>query len=173
MNNIKPIETEYKGYRFRSRLEARWAVFFDSLGMKWQYEQEGFDIDGVWYLPDFYLVDSASFFEVKGVMTEKDTLKIMALIDTGHPVTIGFDDGKFISCDNWSEYYEIVDEGSSWLCQCNWCGNYWFMGSNGVYTCQCCGALDGDGHFAIEMYGDGHFDTAKLWDPARKARFEH
>lgn len=26
--NIKAIETEYKGYRFRSRLEARWAVFF-------------------------------------------------------------------------------------------------------------------------------------------------
>lgn len=25
------IETEYKGYRFRSRLEARWAVFFDTL----------------------------------------------------------------------------------------------------------------------------------------------
>lgn len=23
-NNIKPIETRYKGYRFRSRLEARW-----------------------------------------------------------------------------------------------------------------------------------------------------
>ena len=27
---IKPIETHYKGYRFRSRLEARWAVFFDA-----------------------------------------------------------------------------------------------------------------------------------------------
>lgn len=170
MHNLTPIETEYKGYRFRSRLEARWAVFFDSLGIKWLYEQEGFDIDGVWYLPDFYLVDSASFFEVKGVMAEKDTLKIMALIDTGHPVTIGFDNGKFISCDNWSENYEIVDERSSWLCQCNWCGNYWFMGSNGVYTCQCCGAHDGDHHFSIAMQGDGN---NKLWDPARKARFEH
>jgi hypothetical protein len=28
---IKAIETSYKGYRFRSRLEARWAVFFDAL----------------------------------------------------------------------------------------------------------------------------------------------
>ena len=24
----QPIETMYRGYRFRSRLEARWAVFF-------------------------------------------------------------------------------------------------------------------------------------------------
>ena len=27
---VKPIETTYNGYKFRSRLEARWAVFFDS-----------------------------------------------------------------------------------------------------------------------------------------------
>ena len=30
---IKAIETEYNGYKFRSRLEARWAVFFDALGV--------------------------------------------------------------------------------------------------------------------------------------------
>lgn len=53
--NAKPIETVYKGYRFRSRLEARWAVFFDTLGIEWRYEPEGFDLDGVWYLPDFWL----------------------------------------------------------------------------------------------------------------------
>lgn len=52
---IKPIETSYKGYRFRSRLEARWAVFFDACGVKWEYEPEGFSNDGVYYLPDFLL----------------------------------------------------------------------------------------------------------------------
>lgn len=30
MSEIKAIDTYYKGYRFRSRLEARWAVFFDA-----------------------------------------------------------------------------------------------------------------------------------------------
>lgn len=51
---IKAIETKYKGYQFRSRLEARWAVFFDSLGVKWEYEPEGFDLEnGIYYLPDF------------------------------------------------------------------------------------------------------------------------
>ena len=43
---MKPIETEYAGCRFRSRLEARWAVFFDALGVRWEHEPQGFDIDG-------------------------------------------------------------------------------------------------------------------------------
>lgn len=52
--DIKPIETIYKGYRFRSRLEARWAVFFDALGVEWEYEPEGFNLpSGRKYLPDF------------------------------------------------------------------------------------------------------------------------
>lgn len=52
----RAIETRYKGYRFRSRLEARWAVFFDALGLSWEYEPEGFELDGgVRYLPDFRL----------------------------------------------------------------------------------------------------------------------
>lgn len=32
-NDIKAIETEYDGHRFRSRLEARWAVFFNAVGL--------------------------------------------------------------------------------------------------------------------------------------------
>ena len=52
---IKAIETKYKGYRFRSRLEARWAVFFEALGIEWAYEYEGFDLPVGPYLPDFLL----------------------------------------------------------------------------------------------------------------------
>ena len=63
---IKPIETIYHGYRFRSRLEARWAVFFDSLGVKYEYEPEGFRLsDGSAYLPDFYLPRFELFVEIK------------------------------------------------------------------------------------------------------------
>lgn len=66
---IKPIETQYKGYRFRSRLEARWAVFFETLGCSWEYEPEGFDLNGLYYLPDFkvkYPSDKGyTWFEVK------------------------------------------------------------------------------------------------------------
>lgn len=51
---IKPIETIYNSYRFRSRLEARWAVFFNALGVEFEYEPEGFVLpSGKYYLPDF------------------------------------------------------------------------------------------------------------------------
>ena len=63
---IKPIETRYHGYRFRSRLEARWAVFFDELRIPWEYELEGFDVgNGLQYLPDFFLPDYDLFVEIK------------------------------------------------------------------------------------------------------------
>lgn len=64
--NIKPIETYYNGYRFRSRLEARWAVFFDAMGIKYQYEPEGFLLsNNEPYLPDFYLYEVETYVEVK------------------------------------------------------------------------------------------------------------
>lgn len=54
--SAKAIETHYKGYRFRSRLEARWAVFFDAIGVDWEYEVEGYSLpDKTAYLPDFKL----------------------------------------------------------------------------------------------------------------------
>lgn len=64
--SFKPIETVYNGYRFRSRLEARWAVFFDALGIPYEYEKEGFDLDGTCYLPDFWLPEQDCWVEIKG-----------------------------------------------------------------------------------------------------------
>lgn len=90
---IKAIETEYKGYRFRSRLEARWAVFFDAMGVKWEYEPEGFENrNGERYLPDFYLPSFDIWCEVKpsdksresevkkAISFVTDDLKIRALV---------------------------------------------------------------------------------------------
>lgn len=55
---MKALETFYNGIKYRSRLEARWAVYFDHLGIKYEYEPEGFtDSMGSNYLPDFYLPD--------------------------------------------------------------------------------------------------------------------
>ena len=87
-NHIKAIETFYKGYHFRSRLEARWAVFFDTLGIQWKYEDQGFEKDVPTsvngelvykterYLPDFYLPNQwgggGIYVEVKG---DTDALK--------------------------------------------------------------------------------------------------
>lgn len=75
---MKAIETTYNGYLFRSRLEARYAVFFDSVGLKWEYEKEGYDLDGKFYLPDFLIhydpkdYNKVFWLEIKG---EHPTLK--------------------------------------------------------------------------------------------------
>ncbi len=75
---IKVIETRYKGCRFRSRLEARWAVFFDALEIRWEYEPQGFviswmnDVKEVPYLPDFRLPVLGTWVEVKGSLGETD-----------------------------------------------------------------------------------------------------
>lgn len=65
MSEIRAIETRYKGYRFRSRLEARWAVFFDAIGIEWEYEPQGYYVGGRAYLPDFYLRSLGVFVEIK------------------------------------------------------------------------------------------------------------
>jgi hypothetical protein len=72
MTDLKAIETRYAGCRFRSRLEARWAVFFDTLRISWEYEPQGYEIESLRdgttrrYLPDFYLPTLKHYVEVKG-----------------------------------------------------------------------------------------------------------
>lgn len=64
---LTPIETYYEGYRFRSRLEARWAVFFKEAGIQFEYEPQGFNLGfgaGA-YLPDFYLPQFRAYVEIK------------------------------------------------------------------------------------------------------------
>lgn len=85
---IKAIETVYNGYRFRSRTEARWAVFFDALGIKYEYEPEGFDLDGIWYLPDFFLNSVDMYAEIKGkefTAEEREKCRLLAQ-ESGHTV---------------------------------------------------------------------------------------
>lgn len=60
------IPTKYRGRFYRSRLEARWAVFFDVLNLKFEYELEGVELaDGTRYLPDFYLPQVKWWVEIK------------------------------------------------------------------------------------------------------------
>ena len=50
------VRQQYNGVQFRSRLEARWAVWFDAMGIPYVYEPEGVVLwRGGVYLPDFYL----------------------------------------------------------------------------------------------------------------------
>lgn len=85
---IKAIETSYAGCRFRSRLEARWAVFFDALQVIWEYEQQGLELnDGTRYLPDFWLPQQRVWLEVKGRdgdITKWRALHTQTNTDTGY-----------------------------------------------------------------------------------------
>lgn len=66
MYEVKAIETEYNGYLFRSRTEARWAVFFDYVGEPYEYEKECFQLPSGKYLPDFFLPRHDLWIEIKG-----------------------------------------------------------------------------------------------------------
>jgi hypothetical protein len=69
---IAAIPTNYRGTKFRSRLEARWAATFDSLGWYWEYEPAGVDFgEGVRYLCDFWLPAQHCWFEVKGPVNDR------------------------------------------------------------------------------------------------------
>lgn len=99
---MKAIETIYKGYRFRSRLEARWAVFFDTLRVEWLYEHEGFELPSGRYLPDFYLPSLNLWVEIKGEgPTKHEVAKARELLDVGAgPV--------FISCGLPENYGQFI-----------------------------------------------------------------
>ena len=81
MSKMKAIQTHYNGYHFRSRLEARWAVFFDAVKIEYEYEHEGFELeDGTFYLPDFWLPNLKIWAEVKGKsLTEIEVQKAASL----------------------------------------------------------------------------------------------
>lgn len=190
---MKAIETFYKGYRFRSRLEARWAVFFDACGVKWEYEPEGFDLgDGNYYLPDFLLHDvrvwrdyfytlDNLWVEVKGVLTLQDAKKIYKFAnfplseDIVPPensiyVVTGFPEKDGWACQSYMS--DASETFSDWnfavpynLCTVD---GDWFTGWIGI-----------DDAGKLSIFGNGytkHEDykkTEQAFDLARQARFEH
>lgn len=65
--------TEYNGTRFRSRLEARWAAFFDLIGWTWTYEP--YELEG--WDPDFLIHgESPLLIEVKPCNTTRELIEV-------------------------------------------------------------------------------------------------
>lgn len=112
---IRPIETAYAGCRFRSRLEARWAVFFDALKIKWEYEPEGFETSAGRYLPDFRIELQFPFpvltwFEVKPPLAPDDP-RHQAFVDAGHYLTVAR--GLPRDCSSQGEHLVTMDPPTS------------------------------------------------------------
>lgn len=92
---LKAIQTRYAGCHFRSRLEARWAVFFDQLGIRWEYEPEGFETSAGRYLPDFRIqipqvkaYGDHQWFEVKPDGFDDDPRHAALARESGEPVIV-------------------------------------------------------------------------------------
>ena len=199
---IKAIETRYKGYRFRSRLEARWAVFFDYLGIEWQYEPEGYDLgDAGKYLPDFYLpgVDGGYWLEVKGDKQAADSnalWKMAALCGVtdkrgllvyGEPM-LAVEAAMNGTESPWWEMTMAEDgcDAPYIFCVCPWCGKVGIeFDGRGARVCgwQAHCATEEDALAIVKPMGHGRVDDKCYTgdDPrivaaasaARAARFEH
>lgn len=79
---IKAIPAEYNGIQYKSRTEARWAIFFEISDIPARYEAEGYQTEAGWYLPDFQMSATGEpvFFEVKPALaTEEEIVKCAAL----------------------------------------------------------------------------------------------
>jgi len=158
---IKAIETEYKGYRFRSRIEARWAKYFDVLGIAWEYEREGYDLgEAGWYLPDFWLPQVHMWAEVKGQSFAPDEYNKCAALARGTHSSVLMLDGP---PDN--KWYSAI-EPSGGECEYGVTDYHgYYISESRFYSCPGCPTPDDEGVLT---------DKAKVAIvAARSARFEH
>lgn len=146
---MNAIETRYNGYRFRSRLEARWAVFFDAMKWAWRYEAETYNVPGIgWYLPDFVLESGPiGLYEVKPVLPTEGEMQragaVHATILAGEPFATPSDswplNGVF-------SYIALKPDGKYWdavvFCECRYCSKEWWMGPSAYHEFLIPGAND-------------------------------
>jgi len=186
---IKAIETVYDGCRFRSRTEARFATFFNALGLPWEYEKEGYEIDGERYLPDFWMSTLDCWVEIKGQQpndsecskafnlaraSQKNTFilwgefrpfKMEPIPESLYPRYRGVLGHGFLVEENnvrWSDTFYMFGECT----RCHMVG-IWFHGESGISGTKSC--LCGDDHCSS---GDTPLLVA-AYTAARQARFEH
>lgn len=82
-------EVSYSSHLFRSQLEARWAIFFDLMGINWDYEPSFYQVGPMLrYLPDIYLPDLQIWVEVKGVPFFDAESYAKCLASVGGPMPI-------------------------------------------------------------------------------------
>lgn len=180
--SIDPIPTTYRSCRFRSRLEARWAVFFDRAGVEWQYEPQGFMVRNRPYLPDFYL-RSGTWVEVKGAEDDldHDLMEAAPACLPGQRLLILGPVPEAPSGGNWAwlGLYADLPPGESELVTFD---SWWEFGDGGLLkparetSCPppfSCGDDDGWLEPALNMVGDVPPRIVDAYRAARSARFEH
>lgn len=124
--HIRAIETEWNNTLFRSRTEAKWAHFFDALSIAYEYEPEGFEMEGIKYLPDFWMPSLNAYIEIKGVQpNEEECEKARRLnLGSGFPVYIFFGNPKVPTlphCDSAWKYTDGRLNTAYWWTECLIC----------------------------------------------------
>jgi len=165
----KAIDTDYNGYRFRSRLEARWAVFFDALGIKYKYEVEGFNLDGVRYLPDFWFPHTVPDLAADGwgmwgeikprQITEDELNKVVAL------VTRSKHNALIFQGDPWPGEYSATKVSGTHFDPPKVIADLAFSDEEGIVS------LRGNNFSSYPTVF--HQDLQAAYEKARGARFEH
>lgn len=191
-SGIAPLETRYAGYRFRSRIEARWAVFFTRLGLDWEYETQGFKVGRTQlpYLPDFYLPVLNLYVEVKPAFAKKvDPEGVRRWEEFAGEVATKWENGRTaIFCGPIPDPDNVTPtgtpEGLEWYdngiyivgdCHYSWCacpaGKHFdveFEARGGRINCGCARVQDEDLY-----YTGNHPKILNAYAAARSARFEH
>lgn len=74
MPAVHHADAHYAGHRFRSRLQARWAVFFDALDIRWEYERDAYVLPSGCHQPDFllHLASGPVWFEARAAKAPID-----------------------------------------------------------------------------------------------------
>lgn len=117
--SIPAIPTRFRGWRFRSRLEARWAILFSELRIAFHYEMEGIQLpSGTLYLPDFFLPRVRMWAEVKPTDFLPEELQkcreLMQCTNRNCLFLVGPPDfktymGTSWDCDNYTETDYLLD----------------------------------------------------------------
>lgn len=116
------LPTYYRGIEFRSRLEARWAVFFDWMHIRWEYEKEGYEFEGgLRYLPDFWLPKQDCWVEIKPTQpSDIEERKAAALANgSGKPVYLFYEAHTMPPDDPPGSIY--FGPGGEWDIPYRWC----------------------------------------------------
>ncbi len=151
-------EVTYRGIKFQNKVEIKWAEFFDSLGVEYEYHPSS----GIPAFPIFHLrMGNGSKQMFRANKSDRfesiDRAKLELLADTtDEDCIIGFEDGHFIVRD----YMDFLDESNSLFVQCKKCNKYYFKTKIEVDKCLHCGFDDDDKNTYIEIgCGDeGIFD---------------
>lgn len=180
---LNPIETEFNGYRFRSRLEARWAVFLTALGVVYYYEHEGFNLEGKQYLPDFWLPALQCFIEIKGAPPTEEEQRLARLLAlTAHKPVYLFagNVGLPTQADGYSswKFDSEVTEPDFWWSECQDCRTIGLYRPPDLHArpCTCVAPETLTPESFVDLVSTYRCNSSRLvaaYNRARGARFEH